>query len=93
MTIKENTMQDYAREYMRISDEIKELEARKKTIREKFFSELGDGKNTFGKYTITTFHVTRPNVDAKAIKENCPDIYAVYGRPDIITDNVRVTAK
>lgn len=90
MKITEDTIKKYAREYLDLKEEIERLQARKESLADKFKEELGTtSKATFGKYTITTFEQVRPNVSAKAIKEEMPEVYEKYGHDSIIT-SVRV---
>lgn len=90
MTIKPETMQDYLREYLEIKEATEKLEARKRKLADKFHEELGNGKNTFGPYTITTWESVRPTVSGKALKEEMPEVFAKYGK-DTIVPGLRIT--
>ena len=92
--MKAETIRDYAREYMNIADQIAELQERKNALRDKFIAEIGLGnKDKFGPYTVTCYTTSRPNMDIKAVMENMPEVYEIYGKPDIVSNQVRMTKK
>ncbi len=86
----DKTLQEYAREYLKVKAEYDKAKARKEELAAKFHAELGNGKTQFGLYTVTTWESTRPNVKAAAIKELYPDIYEEYGH-DTLVPGIRVT--
>lgn len=90
MTISEKTMKEYLREYLQVKEECEKLEARKRALAEKFHEELGNGKNEFGPYVVTTWESVRPTVSGKALKEEMPEVFAKYGK-DTIVPGIRVT--
>ena len=78
--------------YNEISEQIKELEKERETLKQEIFLEMGNSKKaTDGSYKLSRYVVTRDKIDNKTLKDKYPLTYAAVLNGTTEYVNMRVT--
>lgn len=75
------TMETKCKEYLRLSETIKELEEKKAELLKAIKAESGEKTTTWGKYYASFTESTSPKLkkNARQIAETMPDIFQLLG--------------